>query len=284
MKKVAVLLLIFVLMIGLTTCGTPTGEHASEIRNYCDTFLSATLAGNVDGALVAMDDSAAKEQLEPVILQMQTYMDGVTEYRLTLDSYFKSIRNGTSYTEATFKMETNAQTYYVTGTMAEGYSKLYHINIISAEDKGLVYTGTLDTLEGSNGIQWAFLGLAVLTLAFMVFALVHCCRRKIKGKVLWILFIIGGLFILTAGQGRINFRLGLFTPVYTHMKIYPNGTSLLQLVIPMGAILYFPLHKELRDPVPMEIAPENECSPTPQSIPETQTESPAHTESEETTE
>ena len=284
MKKLAGLLLVFVLLIGLTACGTPTGEHAAEIRDYCDTFLASTLEGDVDGALAAMDDSATKEQLEPVILQMQTYMDGVTEYHLNPDSYFKGVKNGTAYIEATFKMETNAKTYYVTGTMMAGYSKLYHINIVSAEDKGLVYTGTLDTLEGSNGIQWAFLGLAVLTLAFMIFALVHCCRRKIKGKVLWILFIIGGLLILTAGQGRINFRLGLFTPVYTHMKIYPNGSSLLQLVIPMGAILYFPLHKELKDPAPTEITLENEYSPTPQSIPETQTESPAHTESEETTE
>ncbi len=264
MKKVAIFLLVFVLMMGLTACGTPTGEHAAEIRGYCDTFLAATLAGDVDGALIAMDESATKEQLEPVILQMQTYMDGVTEYRLTPDGYYMGIKDGTAYIDASFKMETNARTYYVTGTMVEGYDKLYHINIISAEDKGLVYTGTLDTLADCNGTQWAFLGLSVLTLAFMLFALVHCCRRKIKGKVLWILFIIGGLFIFTAGQGRVNFRLGLFTPAYTHLKLYPNGSSLLQLVIPIGAILYFPLHKELRDPVPMEEAPSVEPLPIPE--------------------
>ena len=34
MKKVAGLLLVFVLLLGLTACGTPTGEHAAEIRDY----------------------------------------------------------------------------------------------------------------------------------------------------------------------------------------------------------------------------------------------------------
>ncbi len=270
MKKIAVFLLVFVFMLSLTACTEVSEDHSREILGYCDTFLSAALKGDVDGAMAAMADQVSKDALSSSMGQFRNYLEGVTEYQLTPDSYFTGVRNGTAYIDATFKMETNARTYYVTGTMVEGYNRLYNINIISAEDKGLVYTGTLDTLADCNGTQLAFLGVAVLTLVFMIYALVHCCRRKIKGKVLWILFIIGGLYIFTVGQGKTNFRLGLFTLAYSHLKLYPNGTSLLQLVLPIGAILYFPLHRELSSPVLMEELPTPDPLPVPEDLADSQ--------------
>ena len=244
--KQKLLLLLLGLVLCLTACTSLIEDNSKEIKGYCETFITAALDGDVDGALSAMSDGASRKDLEPAIEQIRAYLEGVTEFELKATGYESGSNNGTGYKEASFEMTTNIQSFYVTGTMVEGYNKLYNINIVSASDKGLVYTGTIDTLSQCNGTQLAILGLAAATLIFQILTLIHCCRRKVKQKALWILLILLGSLNIRTGAN--SFHIGLLELVYSHLKLFPNGSTVLQLVLPLGAILYYPLHRKQPDP------------------------------------
>ena len=238
MKKKVVCFLIIILSLSLTACFSTVTEKGTEIQLYCETMVDAILAGDVDRGLGALTDGVNATEFAPVFAETQDYLDGVTEYRLEQKGWYSSIKNGVSSYEATFEMTTNAGTFYVVGVTVEGYDRLYHFNISSAEDSGVDYTGTLTTLDGANATQWGILALSALTLAFTIYCLVDCCKRTIKNKVLWILFIIGGMLTLTIEGSHISFSLSLFTLTYSHLELYSGGSYILHIVLPIGSVFY----------------------------------------------
>ncbi len=245
MKKKVVCLLILILSLNLTACFSTVTEQGTEIKAYCETMVDAILSGDVDKGLSALTDGVAESEFAPVFAEMQGYLDGVTEYQLAQKGWYSGVKNGDSYYEATFEMTTNAGTFYIVGLTVEGYDRLYHFNISTAEDRGMVYTGTLTTLSGSNGLQWGVLALSVLTLAFTIYCLVDCCKRNIQNKALWMILIVSGMLTITLTSGKINFGLSILSLTYSHLKLYPNGDYALQLVAPLGSILYLVFRRKI---------------------------------------
>ena len=245
MKKKVVCFLIIILSLSLTACFSTVTEKGTEIQLYCETMVDAILAGDVDRGLGALTDGVNASEFAPVFAETQDYLDGVTEYRLEQKGWYSSIKNGVSSYEATFEMTTNAGTFYVVGVTVEGYDRLYRFNISSAEDSGMVYTGTLTTLDGANAVQWSILALSALTLAFILYCLVDCCKHKVKNKALWILFILAGMLTLTIEGGNIRINLSLLSLTYSHLRLYSDGSYVLRLVAPVGAILYLALRSQI---------------------------------------
>ena len=92
-------------------------------------------------------------------------------------------------------------------------------------------------------VLWVFSGLAI---AFTVWMLVDCLRRKMKYKVLWAIIIFFGIaFTVTVGEtSNLSFNMGLFFQT-SSIDADPALVSVVtKLVIPVGAILYLCLRKK----------------------------------------
>jgi hypothetical protein len=124
-------------------------------------------------------------------------------------------------------------------------------------------------------ILWVVSALAV---AFTVWMLVDCLRRKMKYKVVWAILIFFGLcFTFTVGEtSNFSFNVGLFFQT-SSIEADPGLLAVVtKLVIPVGAILYLCLRKKFTvDPS----KPEGEDLPDPFAPAEAdaaaQTETPA---------
>ena len=238
MKKKLVCLLLLILFFSLTACSVNPPEKVLEIQLYCETMMDAIVTGNVDRGLGAMNPGTQMSKFAPNFTGLQTVLADVTEFKLEPKEWLFKTVHGIEHYNATFTMTTNAGTYYVSGYMQDGYDRLTSFFVTSDRIGGVDYTGTLTTLDGANAVQWGILALSALTLAFTIYCLVDCCKRTIKNKVLWILFIIGGMLTLTIEGSHISFNLSLFTLTYSHLKLYSGGSYILHIVLPIGSVFY----------------------------------------------
>ena len=89
--------------------------------------------------------------------------------------------------------------------------------------------------------------LSLLAIAFSVWMLVDCLRRKIKLKVLWVILLFFGTVVtFTFGEtGGLHFALGLIFKMNTIVADPAILSVKIQLVVPVGAIVYFILRKRL---------------------------------------
>ncbi|MBO5006913.1 MAG: hypothetical protein J6C89_05665, partial [Clostridia bacterium] len=111
------------------------------------------------------------------------------------------------------------------------------------------YTGTITSIKGSNAFQILILLFSAVCIAFIIFALIDCCKHKMKYKPLWIIIILCGVvaFTVTLNNTDINFkaRVAAMLFSYSYLQIYETGALIFNLSIPVGAIVYFFLRKKL---------------------------------------
>lgn len=248
MKKKLVCFLFLVLSLCLTACSVNPPEKVLEIQLYCETMMDAIVTGNVDRGLGAMNPGTQMSKFAPNFTGLQTVLADVTEFKLEPKEWRFETVHGIEHYNATFTMTTNAGTYYVSGYMQDGYDRLTSFFVTSDRIGGVDYTGTLTTLDGANAVQWGILALSALTLAFILYCLVDCCKHRVKNKALWILFILAGMLTLTIEGGNIRINLSLLSLTYSHLRLYSDGSYVLHLVAPVGAILYLALRSQITLP------------------------------------
>ena len=248
MKKKLVCFLLLILSFSLTACSVNPPEKVLEIQLYCETMMDAIVTGNVDRGLGAMNPGTQMSKFAPNFTNLQTFLTDVTEFKLEPKEWLFKTVNGIEHYNATFTMTTNAGTYYVSGYMQDGYDRLTSFFVTSDRIGGVDYTGTLTTLDGANAVQWGILALSALTLAFILYCLVDCCKHRVKNKALCILFILAGMLTLTIKGGNIHINLSLLSLTYSHLRLYSDGDYVLQLVAPIGSILYLALRSQITLP------------------------------------
>ncbi len=292
MKKFrfATIILLIVFALALTACSPLETEQGNTIKASCKAMLDAVIADDMDAAFAVLSTGANRQQFASVFMQIRQYISGVSNFELEQIGWYSGVKNGESYYEATFEMTTNAGTYHVTGVTVTGYDNLYSFSIVNADE--VRYTGTLTTLSGSTPIQWGILLLNLVSLAFVICMVVDCAKRRMKFKSVWIIWMIIGVITLTLKHAvdrstNLNFNFGIVFLQYSHMKQYADGSFILQLLVPVGAIVYFFLRKKVTlpaaiatvtvssDPAPQPPAAEAEA-PTEAEIP-SEPESPNET-------
>lgn len=257
-KKSFIAVIVMILILLLSGCKAFVGAFENEeLRNHTDTMLNAILMNDADAGYSLVQDVCKRTDFDPAFNEMCEMLDGVKSYELELLSIYQnsSYENGESLKtiDSVYVMNTNSSRYVVTVQMSSKAEKLCLFNLAPYEKTNLYYTGVITNMKGASILQWAFLLSNLLVIALTVFALIDCCRKKIKFKPLWIIIIILGAFsigaTISATSFNINFGLFWFT-AYSAFVRYGGGQVLLRFVIPWGAPLYFILrHWLIKKPV-----------------------------------
>lgn len=259
MKRFISVFLVFLLFPLLSGCGEMQITDSPEVRSHVDIFLTATLENKPNAAYGAFFDAVSRAEFNTVFPQIRNLLKDVEEYTLSpIHVNYSKRSDGKSFTQMTYRMNTNNGVFLVTATSAGNKDGLLSIHLVPEEQTTLVHTGSPGYMKGASAFQWAVLILGFAIWGFVLWAFVDCCRRKIRKKPLWLLLVALGAVLInvTISGSAINFRynVGIHLTVSTLLR-YGDGSYQLRLLIPLGAILYLSLRRQLEKPasVPSDV-------------------------------
>ena len=246
-RKSFIVAIVLVLILLLSGCKALVGAFENEeLRGHTDVMLNAILMNDGDAGYSLVKDVCKRSDFDPAFKEMCKMLDGIESYELKLISIYQksSYVNGESIktVDSVYEMNTDGARYVVSVQKSSRAEKLYFFNLTPYEKTNLYCTGVITNMKGASILQWGFLLSNLLVIALTVFALIDCCRKKIKLKPLCIVIIILGAFsigaTISATSFNVNFGLIWFT-AYSAFVRYGGGQVLLRFVIPWGAPLYF---------------------------------------------
>jgi len=256
---ICTLIVAFALTFSSCTIFDPKNFENAEIRKQTETMLDALIANDAKAAHPLVAHLFTEEDFSLVFQEMSPFFQAITTYELEILSINQntSLQNGEKRSETTCVYQMTApEQVTVIEVVVDGEKRMTNFSYAPYEQTDLYYTGTLGHMKGANAVQWALLLLNVVVLALAVYALVDCCRHKIKKKALWIVLITIGFVSLGATISstgiRMNFNFGFFF-AYSALVRYGSGTMMIRLMVPVAAILYFLLKRSLlkSDPAPV---------------------------------
>jgi len=258
MKRiVSVLLTSLLILLLLPGCEALQIQDPPVIRAGVDSFINAVMENDPNDAYSAFHKSLPRAQFNSAFPQIRDLLMDVEEYSLLpIHLHHSSRSDGKSITHITYRMDTNCGTFIVIASAADNKDGLLNLQLTPEEQTTLVHTGSPGHMEGASVVQWTVLVLGFAVWGFVLWAFVDCCRRKIRTKPLWLLLIAlaAVVFHVTASGKMLNFRFnaGIYLAVSSLLR-YGDGSHQLQLVIPLGAILYVCLRKRLERPSPADV-------------------------------
>lgn len=258
MKKLICMILACLLLMSLAGCSALLSD--SEIRAAGTDMLDALLSDDYEGSYAMVSQACTEEEYAQVYSQFRAVLSGIETYELQLLQLNKNTTNGRTVTQAIYRIQLEKEPLLLSVALDSEVSGLVTF-YLSVDDETVVsYNGDLSNMRDANFLQWAMLAVAALTLAFVIWMAVDCCRRKMKRKALWlVLILLGSVMITTTLSGSsfsIRYNLGLLLN-HSALLRYTDGSFVSRLLIPAGAIVYFARRKKLS--APGEAAPEAEA-------------------------
>ena len=251
LRKILARAFVLLLVISFASCGSMETERGNEIKVQCEAMIDALIAGDENAAYAVFAKEMDRNAFSQSFPTLCGYVDGVETYELTQIGWYTGMDNGVGYYRATFDMTSNVGDFTVEAMEVDGYDGLYNFRIVSDEDYENAtenYTGTITKMKGASPVQWGFIVFSALCLAFVIWMLVDCIKRKIKYKVLWIILILFGAlaFTVNVGQNGVNFNSMIAMTIfsYSYLQIYAAGVSVLKITFPIGAVVYLILRKK----------------------------------------
>ncbi|MBQ9746704.1 MAG: hypothetical protein IJW21_07770 [Clostridia bacterium] len=248
LRRFTLVLLVLMLAFALTACAGVDAERDARIKAQCETMLDALIARDAEAGYAVMIKEMDKSAFTEAFPALCDYVAGVESYELKQTGWYMGIDNGVSYYRATFLMTSDAGDFQVVGIEVDGYEGLYNFHITSEAELNPSFTGTLTTLAGSSPLQWGMIAFSALSLAFVIWMLVDCIKRKMKYKPLWLIIIICGAIAYTAtmnnGSFNMNVTVAIMLFVYSYLKVYSTGAFVFSLVLPIGAVVYLVFRKK----------------------------------------
>lgn len=262
-KSICVIILTVLILCSGCTAVLQDLENA-EIRQTAEAMLDSLITNDFQTAYSLVNKICTEEDFKPVFTQMQELLGNADAYELKLLSIStnSTVTNGqkTTSVSSVYEMTTKSSRVIVSIRMDNqiGLNNLY---LTPYENTDYYSTGTLNNMKDATGAQWGFLLSNVIALGFTVFALVDCCRHKIKKKALWILLLLLGFVSLGATISSTGFRLNLnvgWITAYSALIRYGSGAVMLRLMLPVGAIIYFAMRRSiLKESAPAVVPSEN---------------------------
>lgn len=242
-KRIFLMIACFLLALTCLT-GCSSVKNSEQIERYTRHLLDALIAEDPDAAYEQMQDSCTREEFEAFYVQIVPRLDGVESYELEQTGWYLEYDNGVNYSTIYYAMTTpDGVSYDLTCVAADGY-------------RGLAGFHIADTTRVSVGVHAVFIVLSVAILAFVVWMILDCVKRKPKKKVLWILLILLSLKLtLTIGGGMMYFYFGAALSFSFWNASAFGGISTVVMYLPVGALIYFFMRKR--------ITPKQEEQPEP---------------------
>lgn len=243
MKRLISLLLVFALL--LAGCGSMMDlVDDSEIRDLTSAMLDALIAEDYETCRSLMAPRIDDATLASGCAELMEMLRDVESYELTLVQFNFNSVNGESQTQVRYQLDSDAVEYYVDVARSSGTEGL--------TDFYLTPVGEAAESTSSGGmtepIQWVFLLIGVAEMAFYIWMLVDCFRRDMAKKWLWLVLMVFGMllvsFTVSAAGASFRFNVGLQLTM-TSLLRYSTGETVLNLHIPLGALIYFFKRKNL---------------------------------------
>lgn len=232
-----------------SSCGDT--EKNDQAKSLTEQFVNSVVADDADAAFSLMTPGVDKTEFDSFFVIIRGYFEGAKDYELNQTGWNVNINNGVSSYRVTFTVNTdNGAEIEVETTIVEGYENIYHIHFtpIKSSDSALPILFPF---------QMGALALSLAEIAFCIWMIVDCAKRNIKKKALWIILILVGVSVgLSVGQGiHFDWLIGLV--IGGSSVTTSGGLVSFEVMIPVGAIIYFILRKKMTTPTSVSDAQNN---------------------------
>ncbi len=237
-RALAAVVLVFALL-AVTACA----ELLLPDDDRLEPLVDAILADDADAAYKLFNpDYITAAAFEGAWGELRAPAAGATGAEIKTVGWHTNTTNGVTTTQYTYQVDyDNGSTVMlslyarknVTGYAALGF---HDATDFLAETKSTVTIGSI-----------VLLILSLLSIAFCIWMIVDCARRRIKGKALWIILILlaFSLLVTTGEKSGLSFSLGIFIQLSSVQANIGTLSLATKVVIPLGAIVYFFLRKRL---------------------------------------
>ena len=261
-RALPLILMTLVLLAALISC-TPDMDVGNNTE-LADQFMDHVIADDYDAAYGMVKATVSDPDFRAYWATVQTVADGAKTYEMKQIGWNLNRSNGVTTRTTAYQAELdNGRIVLLRVVTQDGIEGIAGIHFSDITD---FLASTEAFVPTVRIILWVVSALAV---AFTVWMLVDCLRRKMKYKVVWAILIFFGLcFTFTVGEtSNFSFNVGLFFQT-SSIEADPGLLAVVtKLVIPVGAILYLCLRKKFTvDPS----KPEGEDLPDPFAQTETE--------------
>ena len=262
-RALPLLMIALVLLAALISC-TPDMDVGNNTE-LADQFMDHVIANDYAAAYGMVKATVSDPDFRAYWATVQTVADGAETYEMKQIGWNLNRSNGVTTRTTAYQAELdNGRTVLLRVVTQDGIEGIAGIHFSDITD---FLASTEAFVPTVRVILWV---VSALAMAFTVWMLVDCLRRKMKYKVVWAILIFFGLcFTFTVGEtSNFSFNVGLFFQT-SSIEADPGLLAVVtKLVIPVGAILYLCLRKKFTvDPK----HPEGEVPADPFTQTETET-------------
>ncbi len=251
MKKFIICLITTAILLTCVGCSGILNTFENEkLRTDTEAMINSILNEDIEAAYLLVDEVCTREEFKPIFYQLVESLKQADDYSLKIIS----INTNNTFTadgkietvSAVYMMVSNQNRYIISVQTTSRYEKLSSFYITEYEKSNYYSTGLLNNMKGANPFQWALLLSNVISIGIMIFALVDCCRHKVKMKPLWIAIILLGIVtvgaIVSANSLKLKINFSWLT-AYTAFVRYGGGAFWIRIMIPLGSIIYLIIRK-----------------------------------------
>ena len=238
-RALPLLMIALVLLATLISC-TPDMDVGNNTE-LADQFMDHVIADDYDAAYGMVKVTVSDPDFRAYWATVQTVADGAETYEMKQIGWNLNRSNGVTTRTTAYQAEMdNGRTVLLRVVTQDGIAGIAGIHFSDITD---FLASTEAFVPTVRVILWV---VSALAMAFTVWMLVDCLRRKMKYKVVWAILIFFGLcFTFTVGEtSNFSFNVGLFFQT-SSIEADPGLLAVVtKLVIPVGAILYLCLRKK----------------------------------------
>ena len=262
-RALLLLTVVLVLLAALISC-TPDMDVGNNTE-LADQFMDHVIADDYAAAYGMVKATVTDSDFLAYWATVPTVADGAETYEMKQIGWNLNRSNCVTTRTTAYQAELdNGRTVLLRVVTQDGIEGIAGIHFSDITD---FLASTEAFVPTVRVILWV---VSALAMAFTVWMLVDCLRRKMKYKVVWAILIFFSLcFTFTVGEtSNFSFNVGLFFQT-SSIEADPGLLAVVtKLVIPVGAILYLCLRKKFTiDPK----QPEEEVPADPFAQTETET-------------
>lgn len=238
-RALPLILMTLILLAALISC-TPDMDVGNNTE-LADQFMDHVIADDYAAAYGMVKATVSDSDFRAYWTTVQTVADGAETYEMKQIGWNLNRSNGVTTRTTAYQAELdNGRIVLLRVVTQDGIEGIAGIHFSDITD---FLASTEAFVPTVRVILWV---VSALAMAFTVWMLVDCLRRKMKYKVVWAILIFFGLcFTFTVGEtSNFSFNLGLFFQT-SSIEADPGLLAVVtKLVIPVGAILYLCLRKK----------------------------------------
>lgn len=211
---------------------------------------------------------------EDSFAQISDYIDGHVEtYKKIGYNFYTTVSDDTSTNsiKVTYEVATDKQEYAVMMILISNEPNVYEVNtfyVITAEE--FRTNGAVINFNKLDMTQLLLLIYSAACFGLIIYAIIACAKSKIRLKGLWIVLIVlinSGISI-TNSVSLNSYKLILFNTDISSLRKYLDGSTILTVLLPIGAILFLCLKKRLIASAKKYYEQKSAILVTPETMPE----------------